>query len=1175
MLDKLAQANPQISGSAPLDLLSVTVCAVDCQCPGLAMRALEHSVKQCRFADAILFSHTAVESDMGVQSVEIPRINSAAAYNSFVVRALAERIQTDYLLLVQWDGYVVNGSAWDPRFLDFDYIGARWPWAPGGRAVGNGGFSLRSRRLLHAASALAKSYTGAVAEDVFICDVLGPTLERDSGIRFAPAEVADRFSREWADVEGTPFGFHAIHNFPFFVQRSELRGIFESLPAHLLTNQQFFEMLDRYIELEDFEALQEIVEGAGPKLPRQLLAWRTNLVLRRCPAERAERIALAMGRGHEPLRHLEDGSAPRGIRDRQTRAPGVTRFFGGQSPSRRPLLAYVSPLPPERTGIAGYGAQLLPELSRWYDIEVVTDQCEVSDEWIRANCPIRSVDEFLARHAQYDRVLYHFGNSHFHAHMFGLLEARPGMVVLHDFFLSHAIASTGMAALASALYASHGYRALRGLAEQRGLRETLSRYPANLPVLERAIGVAVHSNHAVQLATDWYGEKARERMAVVNLARAPMAIVDRPSVRELLGFERHALVVCTFGVLSPSKLNHRLLEAWFDSGLANNRHAFLVFVGPEPDKRYGKALRRMVSGAERVRFTGWVDEITYQRYLAAADIAVQLRALSRGETSAAALDAMGYGTATIVNRHGSLGELEPDSVCMVPDKFSCAELAEALVRLARDPAERSRLGYRARAHVLQSHSPSRCAEQLAKAIEGAYLSASAALLIDSGGIAPPLPAASTPYIHRSFPSTPLVRRWWVDVSALVKEDLKTGIQRVIRAVLLQWLGSPPGGFHVEPVYADMAAGGYRHARRFACSLAGLPTSWAHDDPVDAAPGDIFVGLDLHFSATAKNRGRLSEWSARGVVVWNVVYDILPITLPDCFPDGTDESFKRWLGTVSTFDGLACISDAVAEEVRAWVDEHTAGRLPMPLIGSFPLGSDVVASRPTKGLPNDAGLLLDAMAARPTFLMVGTLEPRKRHAQTIAAFDALWNAGVDANLVIVGKKGWKVDELSASIQVHLENGERLWWLEKVSDEFLETLYGSSNCLIAASAGEGFGLPLIEAAHHGLPLLARNLPVFREVAGRHAAYFEGDSAEQLARAVKSWLKLFREDRHPRSSTMKRFTWRESARELASLILASMPGIELTNEQDSEPSVRTIAGAYGADSGDTRDERSRASG
>jgi glycosyltransferase involved in cell wall biosynthesis len=195
--------------------------------------------------------------------------------------------------------------------------------------------------------------------------------------------------------------------------------------------------------------------------------------------------------------------------------------------------------------------------------------------------------------------------------------------------------------------------------------------------------------------------------------------------------------------------------------------------------------------------------------------------------------------------------------------------------------------------------------------------------------------------------------------------------------------------------------------------------------------------------------------------------------------------------------------------------------------------------PTGGIPTDATEVFTALKARPSFLMVGTLEPRKGHAQSLAAFELLWRDNIDVNLVIVGKQGWMVELIVPLLRSHREFGKRLFWLDGISDEYLEKIYVSSTCLIAASEGEGFGLPLIEAAQHSLPILARDIPVFREVAGAHAYFFEESRApDAMASAIKDWLQLFRAGSHPRSESMPRMTWRLSAKQLLGALSATEP-------------------------------------
>jgi len=136
--------------------------------------------------------------------------------------------------------------------------------------------------------------------------------------------------------------------------------------------------------------------------------------------------------------------------------------------------------------------------------------------------------------------------------------------------------------------------------------------------------------------------------------------------------------------------------------------------------------------------------------------------------------------------------------------------------------------------------------------------------------------------------------------------------------------------------------------------------------------------------------------------------------------------------------------------------------------------------------------------------------------------------------MVGKQGWMTENLADKIRNHPELGKRLFWLEGISDEYLNMIYSASNCVIAASYGEGFGLPLIEAAQHNIPIIARDIPVFREVAGKHAFYFNATTANELAQAIQEWINLYKQEKHPKSQNMPWMTWKESANQLLNILL-----------------------------------------
>jgi len=804
------------------------------------------------------------------------------------------------------------------------------------------------------------------------------------------------------------------------------------------------------------------------------------------------------------------------------------------TPKHRLKLAYISPLPPERSGIADYSAELLPELSRYYEIDVIVEQETITDPWIKANCLVRDSNWFVMHSHLYDRVLYHFGNSQYHQHMFGLLEQITGVVVLHDFFLSGIVAHMDLNGLnpdswARELYHAHGYQAVRERFHTQGAVDPRWTYPCNKTVLENAQGVIVHSVSSQRLARQWLGKIFASDWSVIPLLRVPITTKDQIKSRLALGISKDAFVVCSVGLLNSTKQNQRLLDAWLASSLSQDKRCLLLFVGENNSGDYGEQLSATIhqSGlSDRIRITGWTDTSTFRHYLGAADMAVQLRTLSRGETSAAVLDCMNYGLPTIVNANGSMADLPADAVWMLPDEFDNAELTHALETLWKDENKRQALSARAREVILTQHAPRICANQYVKAIESYYAQ-----------------AEDPPIAQNHLPS--MTKQLLIDVSTLVRHDLKTGIERVVRSVLVELLNNPPEGFRVEPIFASDQKSGYRYARQFTLRFLECPDHFLVDEPVEIGRGDIFLGLDFQPHLVPQQTAFYSHLKHIGAEVYFVLYDLLPVLRPDVFPEDLLPLFSIWLNTIAQTDGVICISRAVADEMNEWLAAHGTDRLSPFKLGWFHLGADAIRSVSTSGLPDDAERILSTITSRPTFLMVGTIEPRKGYLQTLAAFEQLWMQGIEVNLVIVGHVGWDIlpdsqrrtiPEIVTKIKHNPELNHRLLWLADISDEYLEKIYRASTCLIAASEGEGFGLPLIEAAKHELPVIARDIPVFREVAVDNAFYFSGIQPTNLAEAIKDWMVLNKDGKVPTSENMPWLTWKQSKQHLLDVILSN---------------------------------------
>jgi glycosyltransferase involved in cell wall biosynthesis len=333
----------------------------------------------------------------------------------------------------------------------------------------------------------------------------------------------------------------------------------------------------------------------------------------------------------------------------------------------------------------------------------------------------------------------------------------------------------------------------------------------------------------------------------------------------------------------------------------------------------------------------------------------------------------------------------------------------------------------------------------------------------------------------------------VDVSVIARNDARTGIQRVVRALWLDLSSRTHPTHDFVPVHA-----GLRHGYCYARWDAGEDRPTLTREVVRAQPGDSFLGLDLAAHYAPLCTEQLAEWRAAGLATSFVVYDLLPLRRPGWFNDQTVRHFKRWFETIVVHgDRLLCISDHVAEELRQSMPPAL-----LPSVGRLHLSGELAHSRPSKGMTAEVAAALATMEQSPALLMVGTVEPRKGYAAALRAMERLWAAEPETapRLMIVGKAGWKTDHLQRQIRGHVEHGRRLHWLEGVSDEALEFAYARAAALLLASRSEGFGLPLVEATSHGKWVLARDLPVFREQGLTNVQYFVDDAPEPLAEAIR---------------------------------------------------------------------------
>jgi glycosyltransferase involved in cell wall biosynthesis len=377
-------------------------------------------------------------------------------------------------------------------------------------------------------------------------------------------------------------------------------------------------------------------------------------------------------------------------------------------------LAWYSPLPPQRSGIADYSAELLPALAREapdLEIELLADEGVRPDPELAARFPVhaaRSLPELLAG-GRFDLVLYHLGNNRdFHAAIYRALLAHPGVVVLHEAVLHHLVRDLTLYSGDPDAYArelAYAYGRTGEALARRALATGVPLDPWSAPlferVVDRSLGVIVHNDYVRRRVL---GSRPLARLAVVphhlSLGEGPPP--PRDAARAALALPASAFVVASFGFFTAAKRPEVLLRA-FARLRREHPEAMLVLAG-EISPHYDFARALTPERRPGVIVTGRLELPDFLRWMAAADVAVNLRHPTAGETSGTLIRLLGMGKPVVVSRAGAFAEI-PDGAAAKVDVDDREEdlLLAYLRRLIEDAPLRRAMGENARAYAAAHH----------------------------------------------------------------------------------------------------------------------------------------------------------------------------------------------------------------------------------------------------------------------------------------------------------------------------------------------------------------------------------------------------------------------------------------------------------------------------------------
>ena len=314
--------------------------------------------------------------------------------------------------------------------------------------------------------------------------------------------------------------------------------------------------------------------------------------------------------------------------------------------------------------------------------------------------------------------------------------------------------------------------------------------------------------------------------------------------------------------------------------------------------------------------------------------------------------------------------------------------------------------------------------------------------------------------------------------------------RTVARRLDEWLRDRAPNLEHAIVRLVMAAGGI--------PSLGLATAGAAagDEPARFQSGDVLLLADATWMIP-RWKPAVESAKAQGARVVPLIHDLLPWSHPQFFAPLFCAQFKRWLGEmIPLADACVCNSHATADALREFAAaEGLADALP-PL-GVFPLGTKLT---PAATEPRTEVAAIFDRAHRP-FLMVGTIEPRKNHALVLDAFERSWAAGGTAPLVVIGRRGWQCESTLRRFAALAAAGRPFTHIGDATDADLQHAYRHARCLIFPSIAEGFGLPIVEALAQGLPAIASDIPVHREVGGDLATYIPLGDPDHLAALLRS--------------------------------------------------------------------------
>lgn len=361
---------------------------------------------------------------------------------------------------------------------------------------------------------------------------------------------------------------------------------------------------------------------------------------------------------------------------------------------------------------------------------------------------------------------------------------------------------------------------------------------------------------------------------------------------------------------------------------------------------------------------------------------------------------------------------------------------------------------------------------------------------------------------------------YFDLSRSYDTNLRSGIPRVVRSFFYLMARKRD---NVVPIYLPLFING---AYEINVEKKGYEFRIKKSRrQVQLTSGDFFISFDADREEIIDHIEELREFAKLGGQVIIGIHDLFPITNPEWFEPKRGEVYSRFINQLKDFAKFICISRSTKRALQ-----EIFPTIPTSNIFTISLGCDFLYNSHSKNLV-ERSIPQEIATQCKTFIVVGTIEPRKNISYIIRCFSNLWRAGADYRLIIIGKKGWLAKLILAEIVDSKYFNTKLFWDNNADDRKLEMYYKTASALIVPSFNEGFCLPIAEAIFHRCPVIANSLPIFHELFSEKIAFFDANlPPENFSEHFNNLLEIA-QNRIQGSSSLP--TWSDSCEQLDDII------------------------------------------